>query len=445
MVILLREIQKTLLLAWPIIVSQLGQMLMQVIDSLMIGRLGAAPLAASAFAGTLLFLFMVFLFGASSCISALVARASGANRRNECAEILRHGCFLCTGVAVIFAVILTGMTPYLGMFGQPEEVIKEAQSYLPTIAWSLVPVLVFQVFRQFSEGLSVTILPMLFMALGIVVNAFFNWLLIFGNWGFPQWGLYGAGWGTLLARTLVAGITIFYILKFSSLKAYLPKNWWRPFRKKLFLRIADLGVPSGFQVLFEVGAFSGALIMMGWISTEALAAHQISMNLASLTFMIVLGISFAGSIRVGQAVGAQKLDELRRIGLSAFSFVVLMMLSFGLFFYMGRYWLPSLYIKEVGVIHLAAQFLVVAALFQIFDGIQGIGIGLLRGLTDVKIPMLINFIAYWLISLPVGYLLAFTYELDGIGIWLGLLFGLVVAALALCLRFYHLTRQMMDA
>jgi len=337
------------------------------------------------------------------------------------------GIILCS--LVFFS---TESMPYLN---QPAEVVELADSYLRIIALSIITSMVFQTYKQFIEGFSVMKPAMVVTISANIINWFTNWLLIYGNLGFPALGLDGAGIATFSSRVFMAVVLGFYVMRNKSFTQYDVNFHFRNINFSVIKKILSIGLPSGFQYFFEVGAFSFAVMMVGWIGTNQLAAHQIAINLASITFMAVLGISAAGAIRVGNAVGRQNIQEVRSAGFTAlFSGASVMFIS-GIIFITLKNFLPTLYISDEDVIKIASSLIVIAALFQVSDGTQGVGIGILRGLTDVKIPLLITFIAYWVIALPLGYLLAFNFNLGVEGVWIGLLTGLTASATMLTVRF----------
>ena len=315
------------------------------------------------------------------------------------------------------------------------EVQLQAKSYMKIIGLSSVPLMLFQSYKQFIEGLSVMRPAMIISVLANIINAFANWVLIFGNLGFPALELNGAGWATFASRAFMAFALMGFVMSNKFFKQYDVSFHFRSINWPIIKKILSLGLPSGMQYFFEVGAFSFAVIMVGWLGTKQLAAHQIAINLASISFMAVLGISVAGSIRVGNAVGMKDIAETRRAGFTASLLGASVMLISGIIFILFRNFLPTLYVNDQEVISYASSLLIIAALFQISDGTQAVGIGILRGLTDVKIPTAITFIAYWIVGLPVGYLLAFTYKMGVQGVWYGLLIGLTTSAILLTLRF----------
>lgn len=331
--------------------------------------------------------------------------------------------------AIFFAA---GLIEY---FDQPPEVQILAKSYMRIIGFSTLPLMVFQTYKQFIEGFSIMKPAMIIAILANLINAFVNWILIFGELGFPRLELNGAGWATFASRLFMAICIMIYVMKSKLFRQYDVSFHFKNFNRHIIKKILSLGLPSGFQYFFEIGAFSFAVVMVGWLGTKQLAAHQIAINLASISFMAVLGISVAGSIRVGNAVGMKDISETRRAGFTASLLGAFVMFISGVIFILFRNHLPTLYVQDDQVINYASSLLIIAALFQLSDGTQAVGIGILRGLTDVKIPTAITFIAYWIVGLPIGYLLGFTFDLGVQGVWIGLLLGLTTSAILLTLRF----------
>ncbi|MCB9259895.1 MAG: MATE family efflux transporter [Ignavibacteriales bacterium] len=431
------HMNSTIKLAIPVSIGQLGHIMLGVVDSFMVGKLGAEPLAAAALANGLFFLVMVLGIGMSHAITALVAIAKGENKNEECGIIVRQGLI----VNLIFGLILTLATYFLAKIviylNQEPLVAQLTESYLSILSISIVPFMLFQTYRQFVEGLSDTKTPMYIAIFANIVNAFSNWVLIFGNLGFPALGLDGAGFATLMTRTFMGLIMMLIVLKSVKYKDYDPTLNFRSINWKMMKKIIRIGFPSGLSYSFEVGAFSFASIIIGWLGSEYLAAHQIAINLASISYMVVLGISSAATIRVGNAFGERNLINIKLAGYSSIFLGFLFMSFTGITFILLNEFLPSLYINDFKVVEIAASLLIIAALFQLSDGIQAVGLGILKGLTDVKIPMTITLFAYWIIALPIGYILGFYFEMNIIGIWLGLLLGLTVAAFLFVLRFRH--------
>lgn len=436
--------KRNFFLAYPIMLSQLGQVLVGVADSLMVGRLGAEHLAAASLANVIFYVIMVFGLGVSYAITPLVAAADGAQDQSRITAIFSNGLVVNTILGMILAFGVVLCTPVLYHLDQPAEVVTLAIPYLRIITVSLIPYMVFQSFRQFAEGLGNTRQAMYITLSGNVVNILLNYLLIYGKWGFPELGLNGAGWATLVSRIFMAILMGLFVYHASRFKPFRRAFSFFHISGSMIRRILKVGVPAGLQFVFEVSAFGFAAIMMGWLGTQTLAAHQIAINLASISYMMATGIASAATIRVGNQLGRRDMSNLRSAGNTSFVMVVLFMGFAALLFIGLRNFFPTLYINDVKVIEIASQLLVVAAIFQISDGLQVVGMGALRGIEDVKVPTVIAVIAYWVVGLPVGYLLGFRYGLGATGIWYGLLIGLSLAAVLLVYRFQHKTNRMLS-
>ena len=439
-----KHIISTFQLAYPVIIGQLGIIMMGVVDSLMVGKLGAAPLAAAALGNSITFIVLIIGIGVSMAVTPLVAIAVGAHNFEDCGIYFRQSLLVNSIFSILLAVLIFFAADLIKYFDQPLEVQFQAESYMRILGFSSVPLMLFQTYKQFIEGLSVMRPAMIIALLANIINAFTNWLLIFGNWGFPALGLDGAGWATFASRGFMALAIIGFVMNNKFFKQYDVSFHFRSINWPVIKKILSLGLPSGFQYFFEVGAFSFAVIMVGWLGTQQQAAHQIAINLASISFMAVLGISAAGSIRVGNAVGKKDITETRRAGFTASFLGASIMFLSGIIFIFFRNFLPTLYVNDEVVISYASSLLIIAALFQISDGTQAVGIGILRGLTDVKIPTAITFIAYWIVGLPIGYLLGFNFELGVQGVWIGLLLGLTTSAILLTLRFNSRSKQIIS-
>lgn len=454
---ILRELRPTLALAFPIVVGQVGQMLMGITDSVMIGRVGAVPLAASAFANGVCNLVFIVGIGLLLPVAVLSARAHGAREPRDCADYLRHGIALAWVLGALTVVGLFALGSQLHRFGQPAEVVAEVGPYYLLLAASLLPSFLFQAFKQYSEALGHPWAPMTILLGCVGLNVFLNWVLIYGNLGFPALGLAGAGWATLVARILAALILWRWLGRNAAVRAEWPTFalagesaaagrgafalWFSGLSRRRFREMMHIGVPAAGQWLFEAGAFSAAAFMMGWLGTVPLAAHQIALSCAAFTFMFPLGLSVATSVRVSKALGEGRREALRPIGFGALAAGFVIMGAFGLVFALGGGLIARGFTPETAVVDLAAKLLVVAAVFQVFDGGQVIGAGALRGMSDVKIPTLLTFIAYWIVALPGGYWLSHHTAVGAVGVWVALAAGLGCAALLLGWRFHRLTAK----
>ncbi|MDA3861055.1 MAG: MATE family efflux transporter [Melioribacteraceae bacterium] len=435
------HIKETLKLAYPLVIGQLGHMMLGVVDSLMVGRLGAVPLAASALVNGLILLILVLGIGMSVALTPLVAIVKGSEKHDECGIILRQGLLVNLLFSFLLVIPIYFFSDIVYYLDQPIEVAEQAKSYLIILNLSIIPFMLFQTYKQFSEGLSITKPPMYILIVSNIVNVFGNWVLIFGNLGFPRLELDGAGYSSLLTRVFIAVAIFLYIRNAKSFQEFDPSLKFKSINWPVIKKIISIGIPAGFQMFFEISGFVFAAIMVGWIGTNELAAHQIAINLASITFMVGIGTSIAATIRVGNYLGKRDLVGIKRAGYSALGIIALTMGFFGLMFFLFRDFLPTLYINDVEVIEIAASLIVIASFFQVVDGLQIVGVGILRGLTDVNITMVITFFAFWVIGLPVAYLLGFTFEFGAEGIWVSLVVGLSLAAILFILRVHRYLRN----
>jgi len=429
-------------LAYPVMLSQLGQVLVGVADSMMVGQLGAVPLAASSLANSIFFVVLMFGMGVSMGITPLVSKADGRGKKKRISKLFQHGLWLNIATSVALTILLIGFGEILYFLDQPDQVVDQAIPYLWVITASLFPFMIFQTFKQFAEGLAHTRQAMFITIFCNVINIILNWILIFGKLGFPELGLMGAGYATLISRILMPIMMGWYVLNSRRYQMFDLSLRLKSFSRLLFGRIMNIGLPTGFQYIFEVSAFSAAAIMMGWIGVNALAAHQIALNLAAISYMMASGLSTAGMIRVGNQIGRGDMKTMREAGMMVFKMVLVFMSMSAIIFVLGRFFLPSLYIDDAEVISLAGTLLVIAGLFQLSDGAQVVGLGVLRGMEDVRVPTIVTLLAYWVFGLPLAYLLAFPLGLNEVGIWYGLLIGLSVTAVLLFVRFKRLSNKL---
>ncbi len=433
---LLNEIKKTARLSMPIVVGQLGQMLMGVVDNIMVGKIGATALAAASIANSMFMLVMVVGFGLTMAVTPLTAMACGAGRDKECGVVLRQG----TLVNLFSGMVLCGLTfllseaiPYLN---QPPEIVAPASLYMKILGVSILPLMLFQSYRQFAEGVSFLKPAMIITLLANIVNIMANWIFIYGHLGVPALGLTGAGIATISSRMFMAVALMVLVTRSSKMRRFEPFLNYAKIDFPMVRKLLSIGIPAGLQYFFEVSAFSASAVMIGWMGTTALAAHQIAMNLASISFMVAMGISSAATIRVSNAVGRQDIHGTRMAGFSAAALCALFMASAGLVFVLFRFLLPTFYVEDKTVIDMTASLLIIVAFFQISDGTQAVGIGILRGITDMKIPTLITLVAYWVMGLPAGYILAFGFDMGIFGVWYGLFISLTASGLFMMMRFH---------
>ncbi len=438
------HIKSTLKLAYPVMIGQLGWVMMGVVDSMMVGGLGPTPLAAASVSNGIFFLVLIIGIGVSYAVTPLTAIAVGAGKTEDCQILFKQSIIINLLLGFVLLIITYYAAGIIKYLNQPDEVVRQSISYTRILGFSIIPVMLFQTYKQFIEGLSVTRPAMVITIIANIINAAANWLLVYGNYGFPKLELNGSGWATFSSRLFMAVVISWYVISSKKFKRFDVTFNFKSINYYFFKKILGLGVPSAFQYFFEVGAFSFAVIMIGWLGTDQLAAHQIAISLASVTYMATLGISSAGAIRVGNAVGKQDINEVRTAGFTAIMLGALIMAACGVMFILFRNFLPSLYIHNNEVISIAATLLIIAATFEIFDGMQAVGIGILRGLTDVKGPTLITFVSYWIIALPVGYLLGFVFKLQVVGVWIVFLIGLASSAILLTLRFNSKSKSLIS-
>ncbi len=428
----------------------LGHTFVALADNIMVGQLGTAELAAVSLGNSFVFIAMSLGIGFSTAITPLVAEADGSGDKSGAKNALKHGLILCSimGIA-LFGVILL-LKPLMYRMDQPIEVVRLAIHYLDIVAFSLIPLVMFQAFKQFSEGLSQTKYPMYATVIANVVNIVLNYLLIFGALGFPKLGIIGAAIGTLVSRLIMLAF-LWWILKAKKkFHDYVTGFNFRRIEQQVMQKIINLGFPSALQMFFEVAIFTAAIWLSGVLGKNPQAANQIALNLSSMTFMFGMGLGVAAMIRVGNQKGLRNFVELRRIAQSIFFLTLLLEIVFAALFLLGRFWFPTLYLDvndlanqadNMEVIAIAAQLLLVSAFFQISDGLQVVILGALRGLQDVKIPTLITFIAYWLVGFPISFYLGLYTDLKSVGIWIGLLSGLTASAIMLYIRFNYMTKK----
>lgn len=431
---LISETRRTAALALPIAAGHVGQMLMGWADTMMIGRVGVTPLAACAFANTLLMVPLVFGFGLLSAVSVHTSVACGKDDAKGSAAALRGGLAMAVIVGVFVAGCVVALSWMLDLFGQPAEVAAEAGPYLVLCGISALPVMVSTSAKNFVEALGRPWVPFFIVLASVLLNVLLNALLIYGLWGFPALGLTGAGWATLIARIAGAAAMVAYPFASRRLKAYARAPVPGGLAVRELAGQFRLGLPVGSMHLAEVTGFAVGSLMLGWISVGALAAHQIAITCAATTFMVPLGLSQAATVRVGQARGAGAFRRCRDIAWGALALAAALMACFGIVFWLGGAPVARLFTNDPALISLAAQLLAVAAVFQIFDGVQIVSSGILRGFADVRTPMIIGMVAYWVVALPVSYSLGFIFQMGAIGVWTGFCVGLAFAAVALSRR-----------
>ena len=417
-------------------ISQLGHITVGVFDSLMIGKVSVSQLAAVSLATSIFSFILLFCIGLSYGITPLIS--SSDKGKKYVSSILYNG-MLVNVISCILLVSFVILTKHLlSYLGQDQEVLFHTYSYLDIICISLIPLILFQTFKQFIEGLGFTKPSMYISVISNVINIVLNAVLIFGLFGFPRLEIIGAAYATLISRVIMFLLILIYCLNDRRFSKYILK---RKFLINLnhIKDIFRIGFASGLQYIFEVGAFSVATVMTGSIGAIHLAAHQIALNLASISYMIASGIGSASMISLSYYDGKRNFEDMRRSGFASFLLVFILMIVSALVFIIFRNYLPVLYVDDSSVINIASTLLIIAGLFQISDGIQAVGLGILRGIRDIKKPTVVTFISYWIISIPLSYFLGIEYGYGVYGIWIGLSIGLTLAAIFHITRFNYLT------
>lgn len=429
------EFQGVVSLALPVVMVQVGMMAMGVVDTIMVGHYAARDLAAVALGNLYFFTAIVFPMGLLMSLDPVVSQAVGAKDEAAVGRALQRGGVLAFILGIPAMIFLWPGESFLVLLNQPDEVAPVAAGYARAAIPGIFPFLGFIVFRQTLQAMGRMAPIVLTILLANLANLFFNWTFIYGNLGFPEMGAVGSGWASSLGRWLM----VLALLGFSwpILGPHL-----RPLRPGVFqprplLRMVRLGAPIGIQMSLEYGAFGATGILMGWLGTVAMAGHQVALNLASLTFMVPLGVSQASSILVGQGVGGEDLPRARRAaGAGLLLGVAFMSLTAALFLSLPELF-AQVYTSEAPVLALAVTLIPLAGIFQVFDGLQVVSSGILRGIGDTRTPMILNLLGFWCIGMPVGIWLGFRTTLGPVGLWWGLVLGLSSVSLLLLARVRH--------
>ncbi len=429
----------------------LGHTLIGIVDNIMVGNLGATELAAVSLGNSFIFLAMSIGIGFSTAITPIVAQADAENDDKKIRSAFHHGLLLCTVLGVCLFILIVLAKPIMNLMHQPKEVVDLAAPYIDWVAFSLIPVIIYQGYKQFADGLSQTKYSMYAIFMANVVHIFFNYVLIYGIWIFPKLGILGAALGTVISRIMMVVFMHFLLRHNERMKHYFKNFSFKEIRKSMLKKITYLGFPSALQMLFEVALFTAAIWLTGSISKNSQAANQIALTLATFTFMFAMGFNVTAMIRVSNQKGKNDFKNLIIVARSIFILALFLEIIFALLFVVFHTILPHYFLNmndsaqvldNAEVIAIASKLLLVAAVFQISDGIQVVVLGALRGLQDVKIPMYIAFVAYWIVGFPISFYLGKYTELKAVGVWIGLLAGLTIAALFLYIRFHKLTKKL---
>jgi len=446
-----KEFSQNFKLAYPVILGMLGHTLIGIVDKLMVGRLGSAELAAVSLGNSFIFIAMSVGIGFSTAITPIVAEGDSEKNVSKVRAAFHHGLFLCTILGLMLFAIVFFSKPLMHAMGQPKEVIELALPYLDWVAFSLIPVVIYQGYKQFADGLSLTKYSMYAIVMSNIIHVPINYALIYGVWIFPKMGIVGAAMGTVISRFSMVIFMHIILSRNDKLRSYFHGFSFGEIKRSMLKKIINLGLPSSMQMLFEVALFTSAVWLCGNIGKTSQAANEIALSLATLTFMFAMGLSVTAMIRVSNQKGLNDFKNLVIVARSIFLLAIIVEVVFALLFVAFHQWLPHFFLNmdnemqaldNTEVITIAAKLLLVAAVFQISDGIQVVVLGALRGLQDVKIPMYITFVAYWIIGFPISFYLGKYTELKAVGVWIGLLAGLTAAAIFLYIRFNKLTNQL---
>ena len=438
-----KEFSYNLKLAYPVIIGMIGHTLVGFVDNAMVGQLGTSELAAISLGNSFVFLAMAFGIGFSTAITPLIAESDAKKNKSNTKSILSNGILVCIFLGAVLTIIVLIAKPIIYYMGQSEEVVNLAYPYITLVAISLFPLIIFQSFKQFSDGLSFTKIAMISTVIANLINVVINYILIYGKFGFPKLELVGAGIGTLISRFIMVLIIIYLIKSNPKINQYLDNLFSLKYSSIITKKIINLGYPSALQMMFEVGFFISGIWVCGIIGINYQAANQIALNLSSLTFMVALGLSVAATIRIGNQKGLNDYKNLKRIAISIFLITILIELIFALIFIIFSDLLPWLYLENnnnfdvLETVSLASKLLIIVALFQIFDGIQIVAQGALRGIQDVKIPSMICFLSYIIFGVPIMIYLGLYTNLKATGVWIGFLIGLIIASILLSIRFFN--------
>lgn len=446
-----KEFSYNLRLAYPVILGMVGHTLIGIVDNIMVGKIGSTELAAVSLGNSMIFIAMSLGIGFSTAITPIVAEGDAEKNDTKIRSAFHHGLFLCTILGLVLFTIIMFAKPIMELLKQPADVIVLAKPYLGWVAFSLIPLVIYQGYKQFADGMSLTKYSMYAMVMANVLHVGINYVLIYGIWFFPKMGIIGAALGTVISRIFLVMFMHIMLSRRDDLKRFFKGFSFNEIKKATIKKIISIGFPSAMQMLFEVVLFTASIWLCGNIGKTSQAANQIALSLASMTFMFAMGLSVTSMVRVSNQRGLMDYKKLIVVARSIFLLAIILETVFAIFFIVFHDYLPNIFLnmENTGqildneeVIAIASKLLLIAAVFQISDGIQVVVLGALRGLQDVKVPMYITFVAYWVIGFPISYYLGEHTELKAQGVWVGLLAGLTAAAICLYVRFHYLTKRL---
>lgn len=434
--------KRNLAMALPVMLTQAGQVTVQLADNIMVGQLGTAQLASVSFANSIFILGMVFGIGFTQGLTPHVGQSFGKGEHQKVSSLLKNSIVLNTITAFLLAALMFGVGGVMNLMGQTEQVVLYGKEYYNILLYSLVPFLIFFGLRQFSEGIGITKYAMYITLIANLLNIFLNWVLIYGHFGFEAMGVRGAALATLISRIVMLILFAYIFVKLDCYKKYI-FHFKTPFiNLTLMLKVLKTSIPLSLQNLVEITAFSLSAIMVGWLGVVPLASHQVAMSMSSFSFMIALGIGAAATIRVSHQYGYGDYKSMRIAGFASIHLSVVLMALCGIAYIVFRNYIPIIYTQDPLVREMAATLLIMSALFQVFDAMQLASLACLRALADVKIPLVFSIISYYLVSLPMGYFFGFTLKMGPVGVWIGLLLGLAFAGILFMSRFNSLSKKL---
>lgn len=433
----------TMALAGPVVVSQLGHTLVQTADTMIVGHFaGTISLAAVSLTHSVFMVVLVIGLGIAYGLTPLIAQENGKSNKKECAKLLSNSFWIniIAGI-LLFCIVYFGSMFAMQHADQDPEVVKEAKPYLLLLSLSILPLMTFNTFKQFAEGLGFTKQAMQITIWGNVLNVALAIVLVKGMFNIPPMGIRGVGIATLIDRVLMMLVMLVYVLKSKYFKEYIQYFEFFTLQAHRVKSILKIGTPVAMQYVFEIGAFAGASLIAGKIGALEQASHQVAITLASMTYMMASGIAAAATIKVGNSFGNNKYVRLQKFAKVSYHLVLIFMIFTAILFATFNQYLPYLISKDIAVVQFAAQLLLIAGLFQLFDGTQVVGLGILRGMGDVNVPTVITFVAYWIVGLPAGYLMGIIFQWGIKGVWYGLTLGLLTSSILLNIRYRYMVER----
>lgn len=437
--------KRNLAIAIPVMLSQIGQVVVQMADTMMVGRLGADELASVSYAGAIFNIGLLFCMGNAMGLTPLVGKSITQGEHRRSAHLFQNSFLFNLLFAILVGAILYGVSFFMGDMGQTDRVVELAVPYFRIMLVSMIPLLIFLSFKQFMEGLGDTRTAMIITIGANVINIGLNYLFIYGKFGAPALGVEGAAYATLISRILMPIAFLLVFLKRTSLRRYFSFFCRDNFSRQHFMELTKVGLPIGGQILVEQLAFSFTAVMVGWLGAASLASHQVAMNISFLVFMILSGLSAATTIRVSHQFGHRAIGDMRKAAHASYQLTTVAVTIAAILIVIFRHQIPLLFSQDPEVIAVSSQLLLIVALYQLPDGLQVVSLGALRGISDVKRPMIYAMISYLGLNIPIGYLCGFVLGMGATGVWIGFVFGLTAASISFIWRFEQKSKSYLEA